>query len=227
MAALLSLGAGPIFVRAAEEDGVAIAIVYDTSGSMNETVRDASGKQTPKFRIANRALTAIANRIQSFAADTNAGTRKIHAGLFTFAENGGRSVLPFGPFDCAALTNWARTFASPGGGTPLGNALTPACRAVLNSGLTHKHVLVITDGQNTVGPQPTVTLPNLFKEADRKQTSIGVHFVAFDVDAKVFDGVKKLGATVLGAADETQLNTQLEFILETKILLEAEEPAKK
>ena len=35
MAALLSLGAGPIFVHAAEEDGVAIALVYDTSGRMN------------------------------------------------------------------------------------------------------------------------------------------------------------------------------------------------
>lgn len=210
-----------------EEDGVAFAIVYDTSGSMAETVRDAQGKQTPKFRIANRALAAIANRIQAFAADTNAGPRKIHAGLFVFSESGGRTALPFGPFDGAALTNWAKNFSTPGGGTPLGNALTPACRAVLNSGLTRKHVLVITDGMNTVGPQPTVTLPPLLKEADRKQTLLGVHFVAFDVDAKVFDGVKKLGATVLGAADETQLNTQLEFILETKILLEAEEPAKK
>ena len=51
--------------------------------------------------------------------------------------------------------------------------------------------------------------------------------MAFDVDAKVFDPVKKLGATVVGAADEKQLNTQLEFILQRKILLEEEEPAKK
>jgi hypothetical protein len=32
---------------------------------------------------------------------------------------------------------------------------------------------------------------------------------------------------VVGAADEKQLNTQLEFILQHKILLEEEEPAKK
>ena len=50
-----------------------------------------------------------------------------------------------------------------------------------------------------------------------------MHFVAFDVDAKVFDPVKKLGATVVGAADEKQLNTQLEYILQRKILLEEEE----
>ena len=47
------------------------------------------------------------------------------------------------------------------------------------------------------------------------------------MDAKVFDPLKKLGATVVGAADEKQLNSQLEFILQKKILLEDEEPAKK
>ena len=48
-----------------------------------------------------------------------------------------------------------------------------------------------------------------------------------DDATKVFDGVKKLGATVVGASDETQLNSQLEFILQKKILLEDEEPPKK
>jgi len=47
------------------------------------------------------------------------------------------------------------------------------------------------------------------------------------VNAKVFDGVKKLGATVLGASDESQLNSQLEFILQKRIRLEDEEPPTK
>jgi len=51
--------------------------------------------------------------------------------------------------------------------------------------------------------------------------------VAFDVDAKVFAAVKKQGATVVGAADEKQLDAQLQFILQKKILLEEEEPPKK
>ena len=53
-----------------------------------------------------------------------------------------------------------------------------------------------------------------------------MHFVAFDVDAKQFEAVKKLGATVVGAADENQLGSQLQFILQEKILLEDEEPPK-
>jgi hypothetical protein len=47
--------------------------------------------------------------------------------------------------------------------------------------------------------------------------------VAFDVDAKVFEPVKKLGATVLPASNQQQLNTQLDFIFTKKILLEEEE----
>ena len=72
-----------------------------------------------------------------------------------------------------------------------------------------------------------MVIPKLKQQAEQNHTSLSVHFVAFDVDAKVFDPVKKLGATVVGAADEKQLNGQLEFILQKKILLEEEEPSKK
>jgi len=195
---------------------------------MSDPVKDDAGKSSPKYLIANRALVAIANRIQAFATNAAAGSqRKIHAGLFVFRKDGPHAALPVGPFNAAAFTTWARGFSAPSGGTPLGNALNTAGHAVLNSGLTRKHVLVITDGMNTVGPNPAAILPQLQQEAGQKQTSVGVHFVAFDVDAKVFEGVKKLGATVVGASNESQLNTQLEFILEKKILLEEEEPPKK
>jgi hypothetical protein len=213
---------------AADEDGVAVAIVYDTSGSMSDTVKGQAGKFSQKYIIANRALVAIADRIQTFVTNSATGSpRKIHAGLFVFQKDGPQAALPFGTFDAAAFKTWARNFSKPVGGTPLGNTLSAASRAVLNSGLSRKHVLVITDGMNTVGPDPATVLPDLQREAMRRQTGLSVHFVAFDVDAKVFEGVKKLGATVVGAANESQLNTQLEYILEKKILLEEEEPPKK
>jgi uncharacterized glyoxalase superfamily protein PhnB len=70
-------------------------------------------------------------------------------------------------------------------------------------------------------------MPRLKKQAEEKQSTLSVHFVAFDVAAKAFDSVKKQGATVVAAADEGTLNIQLQFILQKKILLEDEEPAKK
>jgi hypothetical protein len=212
---------------AADEEGVAIAIVYDTSGSMREPVRNSRGQMSPKYVIANRALVTIANQIQTFATNSASGSpRKIHAALFTFDLQNAKEVIKMGPFDAAELRTWARNFATPSGNTPLGNALNAAGRAVLASPLNHKHVLVITDGINTSGPQPAAVLPRLKQQAEQNHAALSVHFVAFDVDAKVFDAVKKLGATVVGAADEKQLNTQLDFILQRKILLEEEEPKK-
>jgi hypothetical protein len=227
LAALAALGLGSVRLDAAEADGVALAIIYDTSGSMKDPVRDQDGKSAPKYVIADRALIAVAQQIQAFATNRAAGTpRAIHTGLFVFQGEGAREAVKFGPFDSGALQNWARNFSQPSGNTPLGNALSTAGRAVLASPLPRKHVLVITDGMNTAGPAPTTVLPKLKLQAVEKQTRLSFHFVAFDVDAKEFDGVKKLGATVVGAADEKQLNSQLQFILQRKILLEEEEPKK-
>ena len=228
LAALAALAAGPASIKAAEEEGVALAIVYDTSGSMKDAVLDKDGKGAPKYLIANRALVAIVRQVESFATNSSVGAaRKIEAGLFVFNSPGAREAVKFGPFDRRALVNWATSFASPSGNTPLGNALNTAAQAVLKSPLSRKHILVITDGMNNAGPPPAYFMTRLKQQAEQQHHSLSVHFVAFDVDAKVFDAVKKLGATVVGAADEKQLNSQLEFILQKKILLEDEEPAKK
>ena len=223
---LLLAGFVPVTLRGAEE-GVALAIIYDTSGSMKEVVPDAAGGSAPKYVIANRALLAVTRQLQAFATNHGAGTpRKIDAGLFIFQGDRGREVIKLGPFDPPVFERWAAHFSSPQGNTPLGNALTTATRAVLQSPLSRKHVLVITDGLNTVGPPPQVVLPRLKQQAGEKNADFSVHFVAFDVDAKQFASVKRLGATVVGAADEKQLNSQLQYILQQKILLEDEEPNK-
>jgi len=213
--------------RAADEDGVALAIVYDTSGSMQKTVRDSTGRSAPKYVIANRALVAVAKQIAAFAGGNAGGaSRKVEAGLFVFSGESAREAVKFGPFEATALERFARDFSSPSGNTPLGNALNVATRTVMNSPLARKHVLIITDGENTAGPTPAAVMPKLKQQAEAKHATVSVHFVAFDVDAKLFDSVKKLGATVVGASDEKQLDTQLEYILQRKILLEEEEPVK-
>jgi hypothetical protein len=227
MTALVALEQGTT-CRAAEEDGVALAIIYDTSGSMKDPVRDTTGRMSPKYVIANRALTAVAKQIQAYAKNSTGGApRRVDAGLFVFSGNTAREAVKFGPFEATALEDFARNFSSPNGNTPLGNALSVTSRTVLSSPLSRKHVLIITDGLTTEGPAPDVVMPSIKRQAEQKHANLSVHFVAFDVDAKQFAAVKKLGATVVGAADEKQLDTQLEYILQRKILLEEEEPVKK
>lgn len=206
------------------DQGVALAIIYDTSGSMKDVVRDAKGGSSPKYLIGNRALAAVASHIEAFVSgDKNI---PVYAALFVFQGENVKQELPMAPFNAALYKGWAARFNAPGGNTPLGNALTAAGRCVLDSPAARKHVLVITDGLNTAGPTPAATLPKLKQQAASKQATVGVHFVAFDIDAKVFEPLKRQGVTVVGAADEKQLNSQLEFILVKKILLEDEEPVK-
>ena len=218
----------PLRVHAADADGVALAIVYDTSGSMKEPVRDKSGKHSPKYVIANRALLSIVHQVEAYATNgTPEAPRKIGAALFTFHDKGAREAVPFGPFNAKGFEDWANSFSNPEGGTPLGAAVKAAAQRVFDSPLPRKHVLVITDGMNTLGPDPASVLPGLLKQAEKMETSLSVHFIAFDVDAKVFDAVKRQGAKVFSASDAKQLNAQLQLVLQREILLEEpEKPSK-
>jgi len=222
LAGVIQLGAS-WNARAAE--GLALVIVYDTSGSMREMVTTATGKKSPKYIIGNRALEQIIARIDHYATNSPV-VRTVHAGLCIFDGREPRAAVPFGPFQSARMLDWIKNYPGPNSGTPLGSAIQAASRPLLASKLSQKHILVITDGQNTIGPDPIAIVPNVQKSAEKGGTPIYVHFVAFDIDAKVFSPLKKLGVTVVGAADETQLNQQLEFILEEKILLEKETPNK-
>jgi hypothetical protein len=211
---------------AAAEEGIALAIVYDTSGSMKDSVPAQGGKYAPKYVIANKALGKIIDQISHFATNGPSGTtRKIETGLFVFRDVGASEAVKFGPFDPEGLRSWVTRFTAPQGATPLGNSIATAWKKVERSGLSHKHVVVLTDGMNTSGPKPEEVLPRLKAEAKQRNVDVSLHFLAFDVDAKVFAPVKKLGATIVGASNEEQLNAQLGFIFEKKILLEDEEPA--
>jgi hypothetical protein len=211
----------PTVSTAAEQDGVALAIVYDTSGSMKEAVATGDGKRAPKWVIGNRALEQIVNRVEHFATNSTP-PRTIHAGLYVFRGTGAAEAVKFGPFKPQAMRDWVTQYRGPDSGTPLGVTIEAASRALLNSKFSAKHILVVTDGVNTSGPDPVVVVPRINKASESKGSPIFIHFVAFDIDAKVFAPLKKLGVSVVGAVDEKQLGQQLEIVLEEKILLEKE-----
>src|SRR5205823_6185563 len=113
----------PTKLRGAEE-GVALAIIYDTSGSMKDPVPDAAGGSSPKYVIANRALLAVTRQLQTFATNSGpAGPRKLQVGLFTFEREQAREVIPLAVFQPGAFESWANRFSHPHGNTPLGNTL--------------------------------------------------------------------------------------------------------
>ncbi len=212
----------------APQEGVSLVIVCDTSGSMRETVRDQNGQAAPKYIIANRALGKILNRLEAYQKAASEGApRKVNAGLIVFNQGTPKFAVPFGPFNPQPFRDWITQYKGPDGNTPLGNSLSLAAQTLIRSPLTHKHVLIVTDGMNTTGPSPDAVLPKLKTAAESANTAFQTHVIAFDVDAAVFNPLKKQGATVVSASNATQLESQLTYIFEKKILLEEEEPPAK
>jgi hypothetical protein len=226
LAALIAwVAMGLMLVSARAEESIGLAIVYDTSGSMGLSVPDSVGKGTPKYVIANRAFLAIVDRLEAFHKEHPAVV--LRTSLTVFDKLDARTVVPFGDFQPEQLRTWIRGFSKPEGATPLGEALRTAGEPLLKSGLSRRHVLVVTDGESNGKLTPPNAIAGLRAALVPRDATLGFHFVAFDVAAAAFQPVKNLGATVLSASNEKQLGTQLAVILEKQILLEDEEPAKR
>lgn len=198
--------------------GIAVSIVYDGSGSMADKVTGADNTQTPKYIIANKAISSIVRQLVAFSQDKH---MNVQGGLVYFVDGKIHEGIPLTdltPASGAAFTDWARNFNEPKGGTPLGLAIQEARRQLNQSHSLHKHILVITDGASNSGISPD----RVMREIRASDNPIPVYFVAFDVTASIFAPVKKEGATVVSASDETQLNVEINHILGQKILLEAE-----
>jgi hypothetical protein len=180
---------------------------------------------SPRNTSSPAELTAVLDRLQALRSGQTGTSPVIDAGMVVFEGDHAGIAVKCRRFDPQPFRDWLARHKSLTRGTPLGDAVRLAGETVLQSSLPRKHVLVITDGINTRGPDPKMTLPTIQGEAERKQSAVSFHFVAFDVNAAEFTAMKKLGATVVAAADEKQLDSQLHFIMEKKILLEDEEPA--
>lgn len=204
--------------QAQVSNSVAVTIVYDGSGSMSDTVADNHNNEAPKYQIANRAVNSIIKQLTAFSQDKQI---PVKVSLIYFVDgriNTGVPIVTLTSNSARLFTSWTRNFTSPAGGTPLGTAIKAAHAQLINTGALHRHILVITDGESNEGSSPEQIMAKI------KQSGypVPVYFLAFDVDASVFNKVKAQGATVASASNEVQLNTQINTILGQKIMLEAE-----
>ena len=104
------------------------------------------------------------------------------------------------------------------GGTPIGAAMIAAKRELDRAGLTRRHLLVVTDGENTDGFRPEDVASAIGRRPDAERPSM--YFVAFDVEASRFARLRDAGSLVLSAADGRELNETLHSLLRGQILLE-------
>lgn len=199
-------------------DGIAVALLVDTSGSMSENVKDAAGKPRAKLEIARVALERVVEQCKKFAAEQPG--RPLKLAIYEFSSRSGSHARPVTPFEAPdpGKVKAAAGKLRADGGTPIGEAMVMAKRELDRAGLVKRHLLVVTDGNNTDGIAPERVMEEIAKLPEEKRP--GVYFIAFDIAAREFDAVKAKGALVLSAANEKELLETLETLIGEKVLLE-------
>ena len=197
------------------KDGIAALVVMDVSGSMADPVQKGGA---PKIEIARRSALALIQQFANYAA-AHPG-EPVLVGLYEFSNSSGddiREVIPLSPADPQRAQE-ALAGMRARGGTPIGDAMVEGKRVLDRSGLTRRHLLVVTDGENTDGREPEDVMAALSRRPPEERPS--VYFVAFDIAANRFDRVRDAGGLVLAAGDEPELNDTLSALLTGKILVE-------
>jgi hypothetical protein len=201
------------------KDGLAAAIAIDVSGSMDEEVAGLGGRKEPKIDIARRAALDVVDQFARYARDH--ADEPVMLGIYEFSRRRGepdcRTVVAMGPPDRdRAAAAIAKLDAD--GGTPIGQAMITAKRALDDSGLSRRHLLVVTDGENTDGASPDAVARAIGRRPEAERPSL--YFVAFDVEASRFTRVRDAGGLLLSAASATELTTTLDALLRGNILVE-------
>jgi hypothetical protein len=205
------------------KDGIALAILVDTSGSMNDGVRDAGGGMRPKLEIARRSVAGVLGQVEAFTAAHP--EKAVQVGVYEFSQRQGqpncRPVVALGPLKREAAEAALGRLRSSGG-TPIGDAMAAAKSDLDRAGYKKMHLLVVTDGENTAGHSPGQVARLLGEQPEEHRASL--YFVAFDIAAEKFNAVKEAGALLVGAANETELKGTFDYILTGKILVEQTNP---
>lgn len=204
------------------EEGTAVVVLMDTSGSMAESVRDGADSESPKIEIARRCAERLISRTEEFVRahpDQN-----VLMGVYEFSQRYGgpspRRVVKLGPPNIAAARSMIARM-TPQGGTPIGGALIAAKQDLDATGRTRQHIIVVTDGQNTEGYEPQDVMNAISRLPEENRTN--VYFIAFDISEDRFTSIRDGGGLVMAAADGRELEQALDYVLTGKILAEQPE----
>jgi uncharacterized protein YegL len=194
-------------------DTVGLFFCLDTSGSMARLIDN-----TRKIDISKAAMQHVVAQI---AAYTRAHPQKqVKVGVCAFSDQA-TVVQPLKAFDPDRLSEVIQSL-QPSGNTAIGEALSLALQGILATGVETKAILVMTDGENNRGVSPEQVVEAIkHNRNNRKVHTADIHLflVAFDIQARVFDGVKKAGAVVKESRDQKSLEEILQTLV-AEVLLE-------
>lgn len=193
--------------------GASVAILLDNSGSMKDRTR--SGSRQAKAAIARDVLEQVLSQTEAFVARQPGFP--VNIGLYAFNSEVDR-VLPIGPYDRERLKHALESLPAPKGGTAIGAAMDLAAVELYSAGTIRKYILVVTDGENTTGDEPSDVAAKIERLSEG---AVRLLLVAFDVDRKRFDFVPNVNGVLVEARDGIALRAGLDTLYRGRILAEA------
>jgi hypothetical protein len=211
-------------MNAVDEFGISVVIAMDVSGSMAQPPK--SGGQ-PKYVQATGALATVAHYLQTLAAKQK--DLKIRVGILKFSD-GVDVVLPLSTLDARGIEALAGVIKpgnfAPVNGTGIGRAMEAGSRILAQSGTIFNSMIVVTDGENNLKPDPRDVMKAMYSNRNSATTtdfrvntsSQLVSFVGFDVQSKQFEDFHSLGARITSANSQKEIENGLRSFLEADII---------
>lgn len=183
---------------AALQSGVAVSIIFDTSGSM-EGERLQIAKQTFNQTISPRLMAS-----------------KIPVEHSIISCGGSASVIqPNALLEGQAL-DVVNTF-NAGGGTPLGESILEAYNQLASSHREQKFIFILSDGEAT-GVDPRIIIQGM----KARGVEVGIFVVGFQTSRENYAPISELGGSVMMADDAKALESVCDAIFKQILRVEAE-----
>jgi len=180
------------------QTGTAVAIVFDTSGSM----------EGDKLNIAKKAFTEIIYpRLQASKHRVEYSIIRCGGSVSIVQAN---TLFTNQPLDAIASLG-------AGGDTPLGEAILAAYQELSTSHCDTKYIFILTDGAATgVAPQ------DIIGPIKAQGVDVGIYVVGFQSQQEYYKPIADLGGQVLMAENADSLGATCDAIFRQILKVEAE-----
>lgn len=189
------------------EPGVAVALVVDTSGSMEGT----------RVASVRRVLQATIREQLRVYDVMSVGTLDVAIIQFGRAADTIETPVPMGRFDESGFNAAVGHVHAEGENTPLGEALAVAYREIERANRSSEHIFILTDGESN-GELPPATVLTAIRQ--RLGDSLGIHLIGFQSQRGFYQAFEAAGSQVLMADDEAALRAACERVFQ--VILERE-----
>ncbi len=210
-------------MNAVDDLGISVVIAMDVSGSMRHAPRRGG---EAKYIQATKALSTVADYLETLSGRQK--DLKIKVSILKFSTYVD-VVLPLTTLDADGSAKLNAVISpgnfAPSSETAIGRAMEAGSKMLAQSGTIFNSLIVITDGENNVSPDPREVMKAIYSNRNTATTEDFkvitstqlVSFVGFDVQSSQFSEFHELGARITSADSQTEIESGLQSFLEADI----------